>query len=234
MFIKILKLKFMWKYIVSLIFGLLFAFLGLYFFKFISNPSAPPGNCVNLPEMWVRPTCAFVKEDHLDTSIVKPSQNIYLGDFVSNPNINAGGGICTPLYYAFRYVRVNDGAYGPLSDWTTIPVQSGSTLLPCYPKDPSETDPSKNCKADNIQTGKLSCDFNQPTLVTVDPLDYSITEGYILNIHRQEGSLDLTSEGDIVGNLINSGKNTSNAKGWTSFWIEVLFPADPPGAACGC
>lgn len=177
--------------------------------------------CAGMSGIWQRPYCVNIIETEYDKSIVQPLQPLYLGDFSFDPHLQ-GGPICYPLYYAFRYVRMSDGKYGPLSNWTTIPVQSGANTLPCVP--------NSQC-----QTGRTTCNNNRPTIVTIDALDYSMADGYALNLHRQIGSLDPTNEGDIVGMLLAINKDSPDGNGFTSHWVDVLFNQNSQGQICrGC
>jgi hypothetical protein len=193
-------------------------------------------SCQGVSNIWVRPQCVYIQEKYLDTTIPIPKQNLYLGDFTYDPNL-PGGPLCEPMYYAFRYVRTSDGGYSPLSPWTTIPIYSGASTFPCYPQgsNPTSNPPDGWCSLDGIETGSQSCQFNRPTIVTVDPLDLAIADGYILNLHRQIGTFDPTSTGELVGNLLAVSRNNPNAQGWTSSWPDVLFNPNSQGTRCrGC
>jgi hypothetical protein len=193
--------------------------LGLYYFLNKKNVDV---GCTGMSGEWQRPYCVNIIETELDLSIPKPQQKLYLGDFSYDPNLQ-GGPICSPMYYAFRYVRESDGKYGPLSNWTTVPVQSGATNLPCVSN-------SVTC-----QTGKATCNNNRPVIVTVESLDYAMSDGYILNLHRQIGTLDTTNEGDIVGMLLAVNKDSPDGNGFTSHWVDVMFNPNSRGQICrGC
>lgn len=183
----------------------------------------PPVGCANLSGLWQRPNCVNIMEEKFDSSIPTPTQKIYLGDFTFDPNLQ-GGPLCFPMFYAFRYVRISDGSFGPLSPWTTEPIYSGAPNFPCVDE-----------KCGSIPTGKQSCKFNRPVIVTVDPLDLSMVDGYVLNLHRQIGHLDITNEGDIVGMLLAPERDQPDANGWTSHWVDVMFNENPQGQTCkGC
>lgn len=194
-------------------------------------PKSPQNGCDNAPPEWVRPNCVYVQEKYLDDTIPGPKQNLYLGSFTYSQSIQ-GGPLCDPTYYAFRYVRMSDGGYSKMSPWMTIPVQSGANNLPCYPTDPLNVD---QCKAVGITTGSQSCSFNRPEIVTVDDLDLSMKEGYVLNLHRQIGKLNPDSEGDTVGFLIAPDKKKSKGQLFSSHWPDIIFPTTNNGIYCrGC
>lgn len=181
-----------------------------------SNPSTCPTT-----GLWVKPLCVFVSENYADSTLPTPTQSIYLQSFTYDPNLS-GGAICEPQWYAFRYVRISDGGYSALSNWTTIPVQSGTTNLPCY----------GSCQNIGISPTTNTCTFNRPTLATVAPLDLSFAQGYVLNLHRQSGTFDPNEDGDLVGFLIET--NSPNQI-FTSQWTDILFTTNPNGQICqGC
>lgn len=163
--------------------------------------------------------CQSVKETRPDPSIPKPTQIPYLSDFKFVDSNPAQYPFCNPAWYAFRYVRNSDGAYGPLSGWsgtdpskpgdTPMAIYSCATELPCFPN--GKTD---SCSVKGITVGTGSKSFNTPTLALaskitdIDLQKWATPEGYSLNIHRQVGYLDQdgtvkdfdpTAEGDIVG-----------------------------------
>jgi hypothetical protein len=183
----------------------------------------PPAGCGNLSSQWARPNCVFLTESYSDSSIPTPTPSLYLGSFSQDSSPSVGGPCCTPMWYAFRYVRLSDGGYGPLSEWTTVPVQAGASTLPWATGAPNQS------------VGTATCMFNHPVIVTTQPLDLSYTDGYILNLHRQVGTPPgATSEGQIVGALINSGK-TNPGFWYTSSWNDILYPTNTTGSRCiGC
>lgn len=197
----------------------------LFIFAFICFMLKGPSNniCQNMPGLWQKPNCVNVMEKKMDLSIPKPKQKIYIGQFSYDPNL-AGGPVCFPMYYAFRYVRISDGSFGPLSDWTTIPVYAGAKTLPCI-----------DTKCSNVPLGKDSCNFNRPVMVTIDPLDLAMVDGYVLNLHRQSGGFDPSDEGEIVGILLAASRDQPNGSGWTSSWVDVIFNTNQRGQICkGC
>lgn len=186
--------------------------------------------CNRAGPTWVRPYCVYIDEKYADNSIPNPQQQLYLGNFTYDPNL-PGGPLCDPMYYAFRYVRISDGGYSKLSPWTTTPIYSGAKTLPCYPSGKS----TDNCAHDNIPTGSSTCKNNRPVIVTVDPLDLAIIDGYVLNLHRQVGTFDPNSEGQMIGFLMAGERNNPDGNGWTSNWVDVLFNPNPNGNRCkGC
>lgn len=236
----------MWKYILLGILLLLFiiAIIFIYFYTKTPNPN---NECNNATPQWVRPNCVFIQENYADSTITDPQQQLYLGAFSYDPNLS-GGPLCQPMWYSFRYVRLSDGGYSSLSPWTPLPIFSGAAVLPCYPSTSYEPNNmhtlynkcpdeklrtvSDYCNVDNIIEGTGSCQFNRPTIVTVDPLDQELITGYVLNLHRQVGTFDPNSEGQIIGFLI---PDTNNQQGWTSHWVDILYNPNQANSRCqGC
>jgi hypothetical protein len=197
--------------------------IGLAIFVFTRpKPSVNADPCIgNSGPAWVRPTCAFVTESYLDSNIIEPTPQLYLGNFTQSQG-TAGGAACLPMWYAFRYVRISDGGYGPLSAWTPLnqPIAAGLSNLPYAPQTGGPQ-----------PQGSSTCGFNAPEIVTTTTLDLSYLDGYVLNLHRQVGTFTPGSDGQIVGNLINVGK-TGTTPYFTSFCTDVLFPTNTSGTRC--
>jgi hypothetical protein len=193
-----------------------------------SNNSGSAPSC---PASMSNNNCIFANESYFDSTILNPQNAksvynsdgivMYLGDFINNKDTQMLPP-CQPTWYAFRYVRLNDGGYGPLSVWNG-PVYSGAPQLPCYPLSGTSGN-NLTCGGTLIQTGSSSCQFNQPTLITMDTLQYDTYSGdYIANVHRYIGTslTDIPTpedEGTIIGNLLQI---PTNQVGWTSFWVDV-------------
>jgi hypothetical protein len=175
----------------------------LYFFQV-------PGECESLcPSYMNGPGCHSVLEKFKDATIPTPTPAIYLTKFIKTDGVAP---FCLPVWYAFRYVRNDNGGYSPLSQWSgyrgpgLVPtsIYSGAKTFPC---------PPGGCIG--IKYGQASCDLNQPTLELYGKLDVNIdisSPQYTLNVHRQMGTgfdkdgnptgFDPTSEGEIVGYFI--------------------------------
>lgn len=178
------------------------------------------------------PDCISVEEKVFDASIPAPNQMPYLSDF--SYSAGAGNAFCNPAWYAFRYVRNSDGAYGPLSPWsgtdptkpkdTPLAIYGCASQLPCIPSattkastQTSPTSPTYACAQNGIPTGSATSTFNVPTIALIEPLNidtkYSQKDGYTMNVHRQVGYIDNdgkihdfdpTAEGDIVGSFLEN------------------------------
>jgi hypothetical protein len=192
-------------YIFLAVIGLLFFAASAFFFFF-----KVPRECTTLcPEYMNGPGCHSVLEKFSDPSIPTPTPKIYLTNFTKADGVAP---FCLPVWYAFRYVKNDNGGYGPLSQWSgykgdgvvPTPIYSGSKTFPC---------PPGGCVG--VKYGQASCDLNQPKLELYGKLDVDIDIGnpqYTLNVHRQVGTgidkdgnptgFDPTSEGDIVGYFI--------------------------------
>lgn len=198
------------------------------------------------------PDCLSVKETVPDSSIPMPSQIPYLSNFRFSPG--AGYAFCNPAWYAFRYVRNSDGAYGPLSEWsgtdptnpsgTPLAIYACATKLPCVPS--VGGDPSSSCAAAGISVGAATTTFNAPTIALVKPPDidtkFSTPDGYTMNVHRQIGYIDGNgnvvdfdpkSEGKVVGFFIENPGSPRN--GLYATLYDVAFPSDSnQESSCGC
>ena len=155
------------------------------------------------------PECAYLPEKFEDPTIPRPSPLIYQSNFTFLSE--AGPPYCAPVWYAFRYVKNKNGAYGPLSNWSGT-KKDGGTPTPIYSGNVDPPCPPTGCE---FLTGSNSCAFNLPKLEIFGKLDVDIygvppEESYTLNVHRQVGTgidtktgeplgFDPTSEGEIVG-----------------------------------
>lgn len=204
-----------WVWAALFLVGVFVLLVGAYLVWRYLLTSTPPNPCGNLPGSWVRPNCWWVNERYADSTIPAPTQQVYLGAFSEDPSL-PGGPLCTPMWYAFRYVRISDGGYSSLSPWSGT-IYAGAPTLPCAP--------SGSCGQ-----GSNTCTFNRPTLVTIETLPFTVADGYLLNLHRQTGTFDPNSEGQIVGNLILVPSSLG-----TSFWSDVNYNPNLPGVTCpGC
>lgn len=158
---------------------------------------------------------AAVKETSKDPSIPTPSNQLYLVSFTYNSA--DGYPYCKPMWYAIRMVRLSDGKYGDMGPWTSIPVQSGATRQPCLPGGCSE----------EVLTGPASCNANRPVVGTPDELPRTLKEGYVANVHRQVGTFDQSSEGEIVGMLI-----PFVGLGVKYSWTDLLMPTNSSEYTC--
>ena len=115
---------------------LIFIGIAAYFY-FMKDPSKNK-NCAygcdltHIRAPWMNgPDCVSVKEKKFDSSIPAPDQIPYLSKF--SYSSGAGPAFCSPAWYAFRYVRNSDGAYGPLSGWSgTNPLKPNDVPLAIY------------------------------------------------------------------------------------------------------
>ena len=164
-----------------------------------------PGTGQPFPPNWSRPDCVYLSELNADSTIA-PGPQVFMGDFSFSQG--AGEPFCINTWYASRWVRQSDGAYGPLSPWTTIPIASGNNVFPCAPN---------GCSTINKDTD--TSNFNAPTLVTLSTLPYSIEDGYYLNLHRHVSNDQPSNRtiGKIVGVLYPDFGN------FTSRWTDVVY-----------
>lgn len=204
--------------------GILVA-IGYFVYRHVKGTPAPPP--CNVPGM--DPTCSYVLEKYQDPTLKAPTQPLYLTNFEYIPE--QGAPWCVPTWYAFRYVRVSDGGYSTLSEWTHLPVQAGASMFPC----PDGKCWFKTASGGAPLSGTETCHFNAPVIGTIGPLDYDITQGVYANVHRQHGALDPSSEGEIVGFLIPSGY--TNPAEWQAHNVmtDILFSNIQQSAECkGC
>lgn len=190
-------------------FGFLIASLVIYLLKLpedCGKEGLPP-----CPAYLNGPQCASVIEKFKDPTIPKPTPLIYQIGFKYTNGI--GPPFCAPVWYAFRYVKNKNGAYGPLSAWSGT-KKDGGTPTPIYSGNVNPPCPPTGC---DFPTGSNSCTFNTPKIalsgkLDVDVLGVKLENSYTLNVHRQVGSgfdkegnpqgFDPKSEGDIVGFFI--------------------------------
>jgi len=185
--------------------------IGIFAWKLSHAPI--PSRCSQMPWPWAQPNCVFLVEDHYDSTIVKPAAALYLGDFQYDSTLS-GGAVCRSMWYAYRYVRLSDGAYGPLGEWTQAPIYAGAPYLPYAPSTASPT------------VGQATCNFNRPTIITVGTLEHGASDGYLLNLHRQLDVLDPAASGSVIGNLItNSGMGTSS-------WADIMYNVNTKSNCC--
>lgn len=238
------------------------------YFYFMKDPSKDRScaygcDSAHIISPWINgPGCLSVIETKLDPSIPKPTQIPYLSNFKFVGSIPPLPPFCSPAWYAFRYVRNSDGAYGPLSNWsgsegpngsegpggtspldsTPMAIYACATELPCIPG----ADGKSSCSAARIPVGKSTSSFNAPTLALTKPLDFDIKymtpEGYTLNLHRQVGYIDQNkkivdfdpdAEGDIVGSFSVYNKPV---EGIYAFVQDSIFPpkSNPVGQTTCC
>lgn len=162
------------------------------------------------------------KETIYDPTIKTPLQNIYLLMFTFDPF--AGETCCRKMWYSFRYVN-QDGRFGKMGKWTTLPVYAGAKILPCAPS-------NNGCKETRctlpggrsgycVPTGYNSCKCNRPVLGVVDDLDYPVNKGeWYAVLHRQLDTFDPESQGIPVGFLIG---NQNPQMGGKYSWPDVAF-----------
>ena len=218
--------------------------IGIYLYYTVTHPPSGVSPCVDpatnqpYPPGWQRPNCDYVTEDTYDASINTPEAELYLGDFYYSEG-SSSGGFCLPTYYAYRYVRVSDGSYGPLSSWSP-PIQSCACELPCYPPTPTTPD-DQRCSVDGIPLGDQldihgneTCAYNTPVMVVMEQIQtpYNDTNLYAINVHRYSGLSppSPTEEGEIVGVLY--AFPTSDEHGWYGKFVDVLYGVSTPGDVC--
>jgi hypothetical protein len=200
--------------------------------KFHPKPSG-----ISCPAGFNPSNCYYATESYLDASMPNPQTapntfnnqgiKIWLGDFQYSEG--AGPAVCQPVYYAIRYVRLSDGGYSQLGEWNG-PIFSGTIAgldindIPCYPNSANTSDESTYCSFDGITNGAT---FNMPTLVTIDPLQVTFQDGYVVNLHRYIGTsaTDVptsSDEGTIVAYMLPYP--TPTQEGFTSMANDVLSP----------
>lgn len=153
--------------------------------------------------------CLWVKETFYDKNIPAPTPQIYLGGFEYSQG--SGPPFCSPVWYAYRYVKNSDGRYGPLSKWSgynpknpdAVPAAifagANSNLLPCAPLNGAAPSCSTLGIPPNTCGNSSSPGFNLPTVVLVEPIGGDGIDprfgqpdaqenGYTLNVHRQTGT----------------------------------------------
>lgn len=188
-----------------------------------SKPSGGGSNCNT--SQWDK-NCVYYLEKYADSTITTPAQPLYLGAFGYSQG--AGPALCQPMWYAFRYVRQSDGGYGPLGSWTTQPVFAGSCNLPSAPSvvNTGQVPPPGN--------SQVSVTYNTPKVVTTQPLDYPLYQGYVANIHRYVGQTPPPNGSDTGSTIIGSLEPISvNSYGFTSQFTDVLFnPNQGGGTTC--
>ena len=157
-------------------------------------------------------SCLFFKELSYDASLKDPSEiPMYLADFRYVKG--AGPSLCYPMWYRFVYVDVKTGGYSKPSPWTSIPIQSGASVFPCY----ESSDEYHNNFVSSVKcpfNTSNTCKFNQPVVGIVfsqyKPFVEQNNKIIGINVHRYTGRWnDLTppdnSEmGEIIGILTNT------------------------------
>lgn len=197
---------------------------------FMPNPDQSacdknPATGQPFPPDWSRPDCLYLNMGYADPSIPTPTPALYLGDFAYSQG--AGPALLYPMWYAFRYIRESDGGYGPLSEWTTLPIYAGAETLPCYPPvggSSSKGSSSDDCSSDGIPTGYATVTFNEPVLVTTVPLDLTIADGYYAIVYRYIGNDSPAPNPSILGTPVGYLiPIESNTHGWTSYFLDVAY-----------
>jgi hypothetical protein len=235
----------MWEYIFVGVVVVALIFVGVYLYLTVKHSNGggidsciDPATNQPFPPGWQRPNCDYVTEDTFTTAIAAPQAELYLGDFYYSVGA-ASGGFCLPTYYSYRYVRISDGAYGPLSAWSP-PIQSCACSLPCYP--PTQSTPvDQRCSVDGILLGDQldihgneTCSYNTPVLVVMEPIPtpYNDTSSYAINVHRYSGVTPPsdTEEGEIVGVLF--AFPSPDTTGWCGKFTDVLYSVSSPGDVC--
>ena len=182
--------------------GLVAVVLSAWYVYKLEQPK--PGNCAVLkaqnPSSKWNDDCSAVQEISYDSTIASPPNELYLTSFTSSPSLGPAWG--TNVWYSYRYVNMDTGAYGPLSPWTKSPIYAGSDTLPCK---------GGTCSGSFKSSGRDSCKSNLPTL-EVDTLFYPLGSKYYVNIHRYFSSESTPppkgNTGSVVGMLIQT-TNTS-------------------------
>lgn len=176
--------------------------LFIYYVYKLQKPSS--GSCDIIkdknPNIKWSDDCTFVQEITQDSSIITPKNPLYLTKFTSSPSLGPPWGV--NVWYAYKYVNGKTGGYGALSPWTSSPISSGSNNLPCK---------GGNCSPNFQFASKDSCQSNLPEL-QIDSLDYDITSGYYVNVHRYVTDINdnkppsSQTQGKIVGMIIQTTK----------------------------
>lgn len=190
-----------------------------------STSGSSEGTCKTRGKYLNGPKCFSVIEKFKDPTIPTPTPVIYQTDFRYSQS--TGPPFCAPVWYAFRYVKNKNGAYGPLSKWSGtskmiagIPaaIYSGAENPPC---------PPTGCQ---FPLGNKSCALNQPVLSLFGPLDVDALnpnpeDSYTLNVHRQVGTgfdkdgnpqgFDPNSDGEIVGFFLVTPKS--------ALFVDLMF-----------
>lgn len=197
-----------------------------------AHPSSPP-SCP--ASSGLAPGCNYYREVAPDPTLTKEPPPPYLIDFGRSVE---GNPWCVPTWYALRYVRAATGGYGPLSPWTTAPVQAGTTATAgaCPPGGCWFQSAQSAPRAGGVPPGPATCSFNTPTIGVVQPLAHAPQDGVWVNVHRQSGALDPTQEGDIVGFLLPSAYSHPGGA-WTAAAAmqDVLYSEVQSQGECkGC
>ena len=190
--------------------GLLSFFIVLlilfYIYVYKLQKPTPGVDCHKNSDWLWNSNCTAFQEITPDSTLQSPStEQLYLYGF--SQVSGAGPSICLPVWYRFRYVNVNTGGYSPFSEWTSLPIMSGASQLPC----------NGQCSG-SIPIGSASCNCNQITVGT-NSLIYSptqpLTNGDFVyaNVHRyvgQQGSVNqppADAQDEIIGFLFPQGNN---------------------------
>lgn len=144
--------------------------------------------------------CNFIQEKiYLPTQVPKPKGVLKLSKLITSagsPNSN----ICKPVKYAYKFVRLSDGAYGDLSDWSYTVKSCGCSLI---------TQSKDSCYNGDCSKVSTDCTANLPSLRNSIPYKVDDTQ-YIANVYRcylkDDGSID-TSTIQQVG-VLNMKYNT--------------------------
>jgi hypothetical protein len=166
----------------------------------LEKPS--PGNCDYIkasdPTAKWNNDCSYIQELILDPSMTTPSTPLYLEKFTASPSLGRPWGV--NVWYKYKYVNKKTGGFSKSSPWTTTPIFSGSTKLPC--------DPTKSCPS-----GSDTCKANLPQL-RLNNIAYPLGSDILVNVHRYVTSLNDTAkptdsvDGVIVGTIIPTGNSS--------------------------
>lgn len=172
-----------------------------------SVPLSCQAGCARAPPYMNGPGCLSIVETAPSNSLPAPSPVPYAGNIYYA--VGGPGSWCTPSYYAFRYVNNDDGTYSPLSAWSAAISAGGKAVYP------PGTHGWKNdgCQSNSVQVVAWG---------VLDQLPPN-TNGYTLNVHRQDEVLEPQAEGTIVGSMIVDAPGTP-------YPVQAYFlDAAPPG-----
>ena len=138
-------------------------------------------NIVNKAAPAIRPR-KIVNETEYSEKLNKYTINTVL-DLVDVISDDTKPNWCVPTYYAHRPVEVSSGKYGDLSPWSLFPVVS-----------------SPNVRSPNVEIGDKACVTSVVVIGFQAKIDTTVKD-IVYNVHRQVGSLDSESDGEIIGVL---------------------------------
>lgn len=177
-------------------------------------PARCQSGCQRAPSYLNGPGCLSVIETVPNPYLPTPSAVPYVGN-VSYAE-GGEGGWCIPSYYAFRYVSNDDGSYSALSKWSSA-ISAGGKLVYA----PGTT---------GWHYG--GCNSNTLEVVLMGILDSlpPNVNGYTLNVHRQDQTLDPLSPGKVVGMFYPSpAASPYEVQAW---FVDTSPPEG--GASGGC